>query len=156
MQKFLHPRLGLLNFWPLLFFLLSLFLLAGCGSKLKPGCYRVGGQTYCVLKSAKGFRQVGLATYYAERFHGRTTASGQIFNKNALTCAHTILPFGTMVRVTNLSNRKQVIVTVNDRGPFKRKRVIDLSPRAAQTLDFIREGQAKVLVEYVGSKKLRK
>ena len=138
---------------PLFLLLLVLVLdLNACG--LFPGSrskdeYTVNGRTYHLLHSAKGYRKVGVASYYADRLHGRKTASGERFNKNAMTCAHTILPFRTKLRVTNLQNKRTVIVRVNDRGPFKRNRLIDLSPAAAKKLGFIQKGSAKVLVEYV-------
>ena len=77
----------------------------------------------------------GLASWYGPGFHGKRTASGAIFNQNALTAAHKSLPFGSKVKVTNLSNKKSVVVTINDRGPFKAGRVIDLSKKANQMLE---------------------
>ena len=77
----------------------------------------------------------GLASWYGPNFHGKRTASGAIFNQNALTAAHKSLPFGSKVKVTNLSNKKSVVVTINDRGPFKAGRIIDLSKKANQILD---------------------
>lgn len=77
----------------------------------------------------------GLASWYGPGFHGKRTASGAIFNQNALTAAHKSLPFGSKVKVTNLSNKKSVVVTINDRGPFKAGRIIDLSKKANQILD---------------------
>lgn len=76
----------------------------------------------------------GIASWYGKRFHGRKTASGERFNKNAMTCAHRTLPFGTMVRVTNVETGAQVMVRVNDRGPFVHKRIIDLSSAAAKLI----------------------
>ena len=90
---------------------------------------------------------VGGASYYARRFNGRRTASGTVYDENEMTAAHRTLPFGSVVRVTNLSNQRSVIVTITDRGPFVRHRVIDLSRRAAQKLDFIRKGITKVRLE---------
>jgi len=83
---------------------------------------------------------MGKASYYADKFHGRQTASGEIFNMNKMTCAHKTLSFGTRLLVKNLKNGKTVIVRVNDRGPFVGNRVIDLSKAAAQKLDMIRSG----------------
>lgn len=77
----------------------------------------------------------GLASWYGPGFHGKRTASGAIFNQNALTAAHKSLPFGSKVKVTNLSNKKSVVVTINDRGPFKAGRIIDLSKKANQILE---------------------
>ncbi|WP_341534328.1 septal ring lytic transglycosylase RlpA family protein [Oceanisphaera pacifica] len=91
--------------------------------------------------------QQGKASYYGGRFHGRKTASGEIFNKNILTAAHRTLPFGTQVRVTNLNNNKSVVVRINDRGPYAKGRIIDLSEQAARQLKMIRAGVVKVKVE---------
>ncbi len=89
----------------------------------------------------------GVASYYAVKFHGRKTASGEIFHKDSLTAAHKTLPFGTRVRVTNLKNNKSVIVKVNDRGMKGKKRIIDLSPAAAKELNMMGSGLIKVKVE---------
>jgi rare lipoprotein A len=94
----------------------------------------------------------GLASYYADRFEGRATASGEIFHSSALTAAHRTLPFGTKVRVTNLNNNKSVTVKINDRGPFVRGRVIDLSPAAARRIDLTATGVAPVKLEVVGAR----
>ncbi|WP_417617577.1 septal ring lytic transglycosylase RlpA family protein [Oceanisphaera sp.] len=91
--------------------------------------------------------QQGKASYYGARHHGRKTASGEPFNKNALTAAHKTLPFGSRVRVTNLNNHKSVIVRINDRGPYTRGRIIDLSEQAAREINMIRAGVARVKVE---------
>ena len=88
-----------------------------------------------------------IASYYASRFHGRATASGDPYDENELTAAHRTLPFGTRVRVTNLMNARSVIVLVTDRGPFAAGRVIDLSRRAAQQLGFLRRGTVRVRLE---------
>jgi len=93
--------------------------------------------------------QTGKASFYAKKFEGRRTASGQKFSNKKLTAAHKTLPFGTQVRVTNLKNNKSVVVTVNDRLPKKSKRIIDLSQAAAKELDYIRAGTATVRVEVV-------
>jgi len=94
---------------------------------------------------------VGIASYYGKEYHGRTTASGEIFDMTKLTAAHRSLPFGINVRVTNLSNNHSVIVRVNDRGPFIAGRIIDLSLAAAQRLGMITAGLARVSVEPVES-----
>lgn len=102
-------------------------------------------QTTQPVSSIKtGFSFSGIASFYGPGFHGRRTASGEIFNQNALTAAHRTLPFGTRVEVTNKDNGKSVIVTINDRGPFKRNRVIDLSKRAAEEIGMIQSGLANV------------
>lgn len=93
--------------------------------------------------------EVGVASYYADKFHGRSTSSGERFNMHDRTCAHRWLPFGTRIRVTNLKNEKSVIVRVNDRGPWKHGRMLDVSKAAAVDLDMIREGTARVRMEVV-------
>ncbi|NUJ60589.1 septal ring lytic transglycosylase RlpA family protein [Halomonas taeanensis] len=85
-----------------------------------------------------------MASYYADRYHGRTTASGERFDQQALTAAHRTLAFGTRVRVTRLDNGREVTVRINDRGPFVRGRIIDLSKRAARQLGMVRDGTVKV------------
>ena len=97
--------------------------------------------------SSGAFRQEGIASWYGNEFHGRPTASGEIFDSSQLTAAHPTLPFGTVLTVTNTFNNKQVTVTVNDRGPFVSARIIDLSRGAAEILDMIHTGTARVIVE---------
>lgn len=91
--------------------------------------------------------QEGQASFYAKRFHGRATASGEPYDSTALTAAHRSLPFGTRVKVTNLRNKKSVIVTINDRGPYHRNRIIDVSKAAARKLDFVDRGLTRVRIE---------
>lgn len=93
------------------------------------------------------YTEEGKASYYANLFVGRSTANGEIFSQDSLTAAHRYLPFGTRVKVTNVENGKSIGVLVNDRGPFVRNRVIDLSRRGADSLDFLEQGIAKVRVE---------
>jgi len=111
------------------------------------------GKEY-VYKPRKA-RVTGVASWYGPGFHGRTTANGEKYNQNALTAAHRKLPFGTRVKVVNLKNKKEVIVRINDRGPYVRGRVIDLSKAAANRLDFIKSGITKVSLEIV-PKKMKK
>ncbi|MFP4106468.1 MAG: septal ring lytic transglycosylase RlpA family protein [Phycisphaerae bacterium] len=89
----------------------------------------------------------GTASWYGPKFHGKKTASGEVFDQTALTAAHRTLPFGTRVRVTNLANGKSVVVRVNDRGPFVKGRIIDLSRAAAEEIGMIRSGTARVRLE---------
>lgn len=103
----------------------------------------------CLFGSPAKSVETGLASYYGAEFHGKKTASGEIFDQEKLTCAHRKLPFGTMVKVTNLSNRKTIVVRVNDRGPWISGRVIDVSYAAARKLDMIAEGVIKVRIEVV-------
>lgn len=89
----------------------------------------------------------GIASYYAAKFHGRRTASGEIFNTNAMTAAHLTLPFGTKLKVTNLKNGQSVVVRVNDRGPHVRGRIIDLSVAAAKKIGLVHAGTTRVKLE---------
>jgi|WetSurMetagenome_2_1015567.scaffolds.fasta_scaffold304470_2 rare lipoprotein A len=89
----------------------------------------------------------GIASYYADDFHGKQTSNGEVYDMNDLTAAHRTFPFGTKVRITNLDNGKTVVVRVNDRGPFHEGRIIDLSLGAAKELDLIKLGTARVRLE---------
>jgi rare lipoprotein A len=91
--------------------------------------------------------QIGIASFYGKKFHGRNTANGEVFNNNALTAAHLTLPFGSKVKVTCLRNGKSVIVRINDRGPHVRGRMIDLSYAAAKKIGLVKLGTAKVKLE---------
>jgi rare lipoprotein A len=119
------------------------------------GVYRVGkpyivaGRTY-VPEEVESYRSEGLASWYGRDFHGRQTANGEVFDMEAISAAHPTLPMPSYVRVTNLANRRSLIVRVNDRGPFHSNRVIDLSHKTAQLLGFKDNGVARVRVEYVG------
>jgi len=119
------------------------------------GVYRVGnpyvvaGRTY-VPKEDVNYSATGLASWYGDDFHGRYTANGEIFDMNSISAAHPTLPLPSYVRVTNLRNHKSIVVRVNDRGPYARGRIIDLSHRAAELLDVIRTGTARVRVTYLG------
>ena len=94
-------------------------------------------------------RDTGVASYYAEAFHGKKTSSGEKYDMHDLTCAHRWLPYNTQVRVTNLTNGRSVVVRVTDRGPWKHTRLIDISKGAAKELDMIRSGTARVAIEVV-------
>jgi rare lipoprotein A len=97
------------------------------------------------------YDQVGNASWYGRDFHGRSTANGERFNMNKLTAAHTTLPMPSFVRVTNLSNGRSLVLRVNDRGPFAKGRIIDVSRRAAQLLGFEKKGVQRVRVQAVGA-----
>lgn len=101
----------------------------------------------------KFITETGKASYYGDDFNGKKTANGQTFNKNALTAAHKTLPFGTVVKVTNISNGKTVTVVINDRGPYVKGRIIDLSEKAAASIDMINQGVAQVKLKYRRKKK---
>ncbi len=114
-----------------------------------PESYEVNGETYRVLPTARDYRERGLASWYGEDFHGKRTSSGEPYNMHAMTAAHRTLPLPSYVRVTNLQNRREVIVRVNDRGPFHDNRIIDLSFAAATELGIVRNGTAEVEVTAV-------
>lgn len=101
----------------------------------------------CLAVSAQMHYQTGKASYYASYFEGHRTASGEIFSNSKMTAAHRTLPFGTKVLVTNLANHKTVIVTINDRGPFVKGRIIDVSQQAARDLGIYQHGVARVSIE---------
>jgi len=96
------------------------------------------------------FRQTGEASWYGPDFHGRITANGERYNMLGLTAAHPVLPFNTLVRVTNLDNGRAVVVRINDRGPFLKGRILDLSYGAAKALGANRPGVVRVRIEVVG------
>jgi len=108
--------------------------------------YQVRGINYSVLKSAQGFNQIGIASWYGKKFHGHLTSNGEIYDMYAMSAAHKNLPLPTYLKVTNMTNDKSVIVRVNDRGPFHQSRIIDLSYSAAYRLDMLKTGTAKVKI----------
>jgi rare lipoprotein A len=119
------------------------------------GVYRVGTAYQVAEKSytpfsTSGYSAVGTASWYGDQFHGRLTSNGEVYDKNALSAAHPTLPLPSYVRVTNVSNGHSIVVRVNDRGPFSRSRLIDVSARTADLLGFRRSGTAKVQVDYIG------
>ncbi len=99
--------------------------------------------------TAVGDKQVGLASFYSDKFHGRRTANGERYDRNELTAVHSHLPFGTIIKVTNLRNQRSVHLRVNDRNHFRNGRLLDVSKRAARELGFIGSGLAKVEIEVV-------
>lgn len=124
-------------------FFVLMFIYLGCSSAPR----------YTSVRAIKGrpgqfiFKeQIGVASYYGEEFHGRPTASGEKFDMNDLTAAHQTLPFGTKIEVTNLENSKKVVVKVNDRGPFVKGRILDLSKGAAEKIGIIETGTAIVKI----------
>ena len=111
--------------------------------------YEVFGKKYYLLDSATGYRQRGIASWYGSKFHGRRTSSGEPYDMHLATAAHKTLPLPTYAQVTNLENGRQVIVKINDRGPFKEDRLIDLSYGAALRLGMIGTGTARVEVRAI-------
>jgi rare lipoprotein A len=116
-----------------------------------PKPYKVYGKWYQPLPDSKGFRQRGRASWYGNDFHGKKTSSGEIYNMYAMTAAHKTLPLGTYVKVHHLANNRSVEVRINDRGPFVRGRIIDLSYSAAKDLGIVGPGTANVEVVALGT-----
>ncbi len=145
-------------------FLCLLLLPAGCGppritpkahQKKRPGPatqrpYRIGGKTYYPVPSADGYTETGTASWYGKKFHGRKTSNGEVYDMYAETAAHKTLPMGTMLEVSNLDNGKTTVVRINDRGPFVKGRIIDLSYTAAKKLGLIAKGTARVRITALG------
>jgi len=116
-----------------------------------PPYYEVFGRRYHVLDSSAGYAERGVASWYGRDFHGRPTSSGEVYDMREMTAAHKTLPIPTWVEVTNLSNGRRVIVRVNDRGPFVDGRIIDLSLAAAEAIDMVDTGTARVQVRALGA-----
>lgn len=125
--------------------LASLILLSvGCG-----GRHAARNRSRGNASPVRNYSETGTACWYGPEYNGRPTASGEIFNMNDMTAAHRSLPFNTMVRVTNLENKSTAVVRINDRGPFKSNRIIDVSRKAAQKLGLLQAGIARVRIESV-------
>jgi rare lipoprotein A len=118
----------------------------------QPKPYKVLGKWYQPLPNSKGFRQRGRASWYGRDFHGKKTSNGEIYNMYAMTAAHKTLPLGTYVRVLNLENNRSIVVRINDRGPFVRGRIIDLSYTAAKEIGIVGPGTARVEVVALGKR----
>jgi rare lipoprotein A (peptidoglycan hydrolase) len=135
--------------------LASGLLLGGCAANAHPRGEDAPGvpQQTAAKSDTSGAQETvaatftGLASWYGPRFHGRLTASGEPFDMASLTAAHPHLPFGSRVRVTNLANGRSVVVTINDRGPYVKPRIIDLSHAAARRLGFVDDGLTEVRLE---------
>ena len=133
---------------------LLLLAIAGCSSSSPPGIYKLG-QPYQIQgrwyypEFDPDYDRVGVASWYGEPFHGRATANGERFDRRIVTAAHPTLPLPSVVRVVNLANHRELVVRVNDRGPFVGDRLIDLSQEAARQLGFERDGLAQVRVQFV-------
>ena len=162
MNERAHTNLGL---WSKLLILSLLMCFSACAwlspkespdrpkTEMPEDAYEVFGQIYYPLKTAEGFSQMGIASWYGSDFHGRTTSNGETYNMFAMTAAHTILPFETVVLVRNLENGKEAKVRINDRGPFVSGRVIDLSFRAAKEIGIVEPGTARVQVLALGEER---
>ena len=105
------------------------------------------------IRAGEGQYIKGISSYYGKKFHGKKTANGETFNMFDLTAAHKTLPFGTLLEVENLDNNKKVIVRINDRGPFVRNRVLDLSYAAAEKLDMLQKGTANIRAKIINQPK---
>jgi rare lipoprotein A len=116
--------------------------------------YTVLGKTYYPTKVSIGDSFSGIASWYGPNFHNKLTSNGEYYNMYAMTAAHKTLPMNTMLKVTNLENGKVAIVRINDRGPFVKNRIIDVSKKAASILGFQKKGTANVIVEYYGRAKI--
>lgn len=111
----------------------------------------IGDKSKSIEPAKIGEIETGMASFYGDAFHGRTTASGSVYDQNQLTAAHRTLPFGTKVLVANKKNGKTVVVEITDRGPFKDGRIIDLSTAAAQKIDMIKDGVVPVEIKVIGN-----
>ena len=142
----------------LLAFPLLLVACASTSPETKKGdSYTVAGKRYYPISSSTGFVQRGMASWYGGKFHGRLTSNGERYNMYGRTAAHKTLPFNTHVRVTNLRNGKKTLVRINDRGPFVRGRIIDLTYTAAHELAMVEDGVVPVKIEALGyARKKRK
>jgi rare lipoprotein A len=122
----------------------------GGGQYLVGRPYMIAGKTYYPSENTNGYSAVGMASWYGDAFHGRLTANGEIYDKASVSAAHPTMPLPSYARVTNLRNHYSIIVRVNDRGPYHGARVLDVSQRVAEALDFKNIGTAKIRVDYVG------
>ena len=111
--------------------------------------YTALGRDYVPMTSLQPFRQRGMASWYGKRYHGQKTSSGEVYDMYAMSAAHPTLPIPSYARVTNLTNGRSIVVRINDRGPFRSARIIDVSYVAAYKLGFIQAGQAQVEVEAI-------
>ena len=122
----------------------------GGGRYLVGRPYRIAGRTYVPSEKQAGYTVTGTASWYGAAFHGRRTANGEIYDMASITAAHPTMPLPSYARVTNLKNGKSIVVRVNDRGPYHGGRVMDMSSRVADLLDFKGAGTARVKVDYIG------
>ncbi|MBU1053240.1 MAG: septal ring lytic transglycosylase RlpA family protein [Proteobacteria bacterium] len=115
-----------------------------------PKPYKVFGKWYQPIPDSKGYRERGIASWYGKDFHGKKTSNGEIYNMHDMTAAHKTLPLGTIVKVLNLDNNKEITLRINDRGPFVSKRIIDLSYEAAKRIGIVGPGTCSVEVATIG------
>ena len=134
------------------FILIFAMFIVSCGSSIAYGDYvDTTGWSRKQIESIKKHpqTQIGIASYYGKKFHKKRTANGEIFNMYKVSAAHKSYPLGTKVRVTNLENGKSIKLVINDRGPFVKGRIIDLSYKAARKLDFVNQGTTKVRINVI-------
>ncbi len=112
--------------------------------------YKIKGKTYYPIPSSEGYREAGIASWYGHPFHGRKTSNGETYNMHSMTAAHKTLPMNTHLLVKNVSNGKEIVVRINDRGPFVKGRIIDLSQVGAKKLGIVKHGTAKVRITALG------
>jgi len=132
-----------------LFACLLLTVTCSIAPRYTRGPERTSNSSRVASEDANSFTQIGYASYYANKFNGKKTASGELYYKDVYTAAHRTLPFNTIVKVTNLKNNRSVVVRINDRGPFSNNRIIDISHSAAVDLGIIKKGVEKVKIEVV-------
>jgi rare lipoprotein A len=128
----------------------------GGGAKRSGKSYVINGKRYHILATADGYKEKGLASWYGEPFHGRKTASGEVYNMHEFSAAHKTLPLNTWVEVQNLKTKQRMFVRINDRGPFIDGRIIDLSRAAAIELGVHKPGVVPVLVKAVPKEQAKK
>lgn len=140
--------------------IISSFLLAYCTESVLAGStpatqspYVIKNKRYFPIPTAHGYNEKGIASWYGPDFHGRRTSNGEIYDMHAMTAAHKTLPMNTMLLVKNIDNGRKIVVRVNDRGPFIRGRIIDLSYKAAQKIGAIAKGTARVQIVALGEKR---
>ncbi len=122
----------------------------GGGKYLVGRPYTIAGKTYYPAEKSSGYSATGMASWYGGAFHGRRTANGEIYDMSSITAAHPTMPLPSYVRVTNTANNRSIIVRVNDRGPYHGGRIMDMSQRVAELLQFKHLGTARVKIDYLG------
>ena len=133
-------------------FILIMCFVVSCGPSISYGDYvNSNGMSRKQIEAIKNHPRVqaGIASYYGSKFHKKRTANGEIFNMYKISAAHKTYPLGTKVKVTNLENGKSIKLFINDRGPFAKSRILDLSYKAARKLDFVNQGTTKVRIEVI-------
>ncbi len=158
MHPYPHIRPAFSHRIPTVASVILMLLWVGCAGKKPPvhppgntRPYQIDGKWYHPIPKASGFKEKGIASWYGDKFHGRRTSSGEVYDMYAMTAAHKTLPFGTVVRVRNLDNGNQIEVRINDRGPFVGGRIIDLSYEAARKIGLVGPGTAAVSIRALKS-----